>query len=70
MDTTDRQLLALGAAAASLGLPPRELRLAAERGELPAVRVGDRAWIFDIDEVRRALIDRAAKPTEVRDVPL
>ena len=44
-------LLPLAAAAAHFGVSRADLRRAVERGELPAVRVGDRGLLFDAEEV-------------------
>lgn len=48
-------------AAASLGLPAAWLKAEAEAGRVPSIVAGRRR-LFDLDQVRRALNERAAEP--------
>ena len=60
-------LLPLGAAAAQLGVHPSALRRAAENGDVPYVRLGGVALLFDVEAVRRLLLKQAqAIPGESR----
>lgn len=65
METKTAKLLALPVMARRLNIKPRDLRTAAERGEVPSLKVGD-SLLFVPDEVESALLRRAAGE-EVRD---
>lgn len=60
---TTVRLLPLSSLAAVLGIRPSDLRAAAERGEVPCVRVGERGLLFDRELVERELLRRAAGET-------
>lgn len=67
-------LLPLGAMAAVLGIAAGDLRAAADAGELPCIRLGKRALLFDPELTARLLRERlaaihAASPKEVPDAP-
>jgi hypothetical protein len=57
MKTLSTPLLPLRAAARRIGVKPESLRQAAERGELPSLRVGE-DLLFDVPTVERVLRER------------
>jgi len=71
------ELLPLPTLAARLGLRPKDVRLAAEHGDIPCIRVGERGLLFDMEAAERALLKRAGGETsdpqparkEVSDAP-
>lgn len=60
MNTEPPKVLSLQAMARRLRIPARELKAAAEAGDVVCVRVGG-ALMFNAAVVERALADRAAK---------
>jgi len=62
------ELLPLPKAARRLGVPARWLRNEALAGRVPALRAGSRL-LFNVEAVRAALLARAAKPCERKEVP-
>lgn len=65
MRTKPPKIVPLHVVARHLGLHPRDLRAAAEAGEIPSLRVG-KALMFSMRAVEDALLRRAAG-SEVRD---
>jgi len=69
------RLLPLSSLAAALGIRPADLRVAAEKGEIPCVRVGTRGVLFDRLIVERELLRRASSgildrpPVEPEEAP-
>lgn len=55
----DSQLIPLGVMAAILGISARDLRVEANAGRLPHVRVGDKGLLFDRQRVEGCLVGRA-----------
>lgn len=53
------RLAPLGVAAARIGIQPRDLRSAAESGDVSAIRVGS-TLMFNVEVLERELLDRAA----------
>ena len=68
MSDASNNLVPLGVAASTFGIPARELRLEVEAGRLPHVRVGERAILLDLELVRRLLAERASLPTNNEEV--
>lgn len=68
MSEPHTKLVTLSQLAAHLRLPAAELRLEVETGRLPAVRIGKRGLLFDLEQVERLLAERAAaaRVSEVR----
>jgi hypothetical protein len=54
--------------ASHLGIAPRNLRLDAEAGRIPYIRVGKNALLFDRSAVERVLAKRAAEAAYVPEV--
>ncbi len=60
MSETNTKLVTLSQLAAHLRLPAAELRLEVNAERLPAVRIGKRGLLFDLERVERLLSERAA----------
>lgn len=55
---TDKKLVLLSVAAASLGVTTKWLRSEADAGRIPHLKAGDRL-LFDLETVERLLLERA-----------
>jgi hypothetical protein len=58
MITPTKSLLPLRLAARRIGIKASSLRVAAERREVPSIRIGDEL-LFNVESVERELFDRA-----------
>jgi hypothetical protein len=65
MSTTTKSLLPLRLAARRIGIKPDTLRAAAERGEIPSLKIGDEL-LFDVESVERELFERAERERQNR----
>lgn len=59
--STGAELISTDAAAAALGLSPRQVRAHAAAGRLPAQRIG-RDWLFQLADVLAFVPERVGRP--------